>query len=155
MDQIVKDLTELKDFNLERRLPLKVRLALARKLGLRRARVMQCLLMPDSKNELIDPVYDACESGRITYADEYRIEETDLILRAKRSDGSGFAWVAVESSATVTLRDISLARESSNILEVVFGGNVVAAVCGYDIQPEDERRADEMGVAVLLIEPAG
>lgn len=139
--------------NLEFKLPRRVRPILSQRLGLRRARIMQSLLMPESVDELSDPINDAYESGLITFAQESRLEDTDLILRARRRDGDDYVWVSVEASSVVTMRDISRARESAEVLQTVFGEDVVAAVCGYGIRAEDERRAEEIGVAVVIVQP--
>ena len=149
------DVGDLKGDSLEFKLPRRVRPLLSQRLGLRRPRIMQSLLVAEDISDLSDPVYDAYESGRITLEQENRILATDLILRARRAGESGFVWIAVEASATVKMRDISRARDSADVLATVFGEDAIAAVCGYAIRTEDERRAKEMGVEVVIVESSG
>ena len=144
----------LRGDSLEFKLPRRVRPILSQRLGLRRSRIMQSLLVAEAVNELGDPVNDATETGRITLEQESRILDTDLILRARRGDESDYVWIAVEASATVKMRDISRALDSAQVLKTVFGGDAIAAVCGYAIRTEDERRAKEMCVEVVIVEPS-
>ena len=154
MDQFEFDSEDLATFGLEIRLHHRVRPALNQRLGLRRARIMQRLLMPESLDELTEPLYDAYESGRITLEQEACVEDTDLIMRARRAGGTDYVWIAVEASATVKMRDISRARDSAEVLATVFGEDAFAAVCGYAIRTEDERRPNEMGVEAVIVEPS-
>lgn len=71
-----------------------------------------------------------------------------------RGGESDYVWIAVEASATVRMRDILLALDSAQVLKTVFDGDAIAAVCGYAIRMEDERRAKEMRVEVVIVEPS-
>ena len=97
-------------------------------------------------------VEDAELASTISETQRYRIQETDMIVRAQRRDGPGVMHIAVEASATIRENDITRANDSAVALRAVFGGETAAGVAGYDIRSEDRGRADNMGVAVVILD---
>ena len=147
------DVAHLRGDNLEFKLPRRIRPLISQRLGLRRARIMQSLLVADSVAELSDSVDDAYESGLLTSDQETRLDATDLILRAQSKTEGDPVWVAVEASATISGHDIERARQSADALGIVFGGSPVAAVVGYAIKAEDEHYAAVADVEVFVVAP--
>lgn len=100
-------------------------------------------------------VEDAELASTISETQRYRIQETDMIVRAQRRDGPSVMHIAVEASATIRENDITRANDSAVALRAVFGGETAAVVAGYEIRSEDRGRADNMGVAVIILDDPG
>ena len=147
------DVATLKGDSLEVKLHRKIRPLLSRKLGLRRARMMQSPVQ-DTSPELYEPVEAALDAGVVDDAQETRISATDLILRARRKADQAPVWVAVEVSNRVERHDIERARRSADALGMVFEVDTVAAVAGYRLDVADRARAASAGVEVFLVEEA-
>ena len=147
------DVAGLKGSDLEHRLHRKIRPLASQALELRRPRVVHGPLQnPDE--DFADQVEDALGGGRITDAQEARIEATDFILRAQRRSDQATVWIAVEASNKVHAGDIDRARASADALRAVFGVDAVAVVAGYAIDPPDAARARAAGVSYLQAPPA-
>ena len=143
----------LRGDNLEFKLPKRIVPLLSGRLRLRRGYVMHSTLNTDTTRvDIIEEVACAAESGVITEKQETRVLETDLIMRAQSRDDRSFVWLAVEASGVIHRRDIGRAVESAEALEKMFDQNAIPVVVGYNIRPEDQRRADEMGVKTLIVE---
>ena len=151
IETLKADVGILKGDSLERKLHRRIRPLISQRLGLRRARMMQSPFM-DTSRELFEPVEEALDSDRISDPQEARISETDIILQAMRKEDRSQIWVAVEASNNIALNDIERVRQSADALGVVFGQDTIAVVAGYNIHPLDQERANDAGVAVLLIE---
>ena len=147
------DVATLKGDSLEVKLHRKIRPLLSRKLGLRRARMMQSPVQ-DTSPELYEPVEAALDTGVVDDAQEIRISATDIILRARRKADQAPVWVAVEVSNRVERHDIERARRSADALGMVFEVDTVAAVAGYRLDVADRARAASAGVEVFLVEEA-
>ncbi len=146
------DVAGLKGSDLEHRLHRKIRPLASQALELRRPRVVHGPLQnPDE--DFADQVEDALGDGRITDAQEARIEATDFILRAQRRSDQATVWIAVEASNKVHAGDIDRARASADALRAVFGVDAVAVVAGYGIDPPDAARAKAAGVRYLQAPP--
>ena len=150
--EIKTDVAEIKGDCLEFKLPQRIRAFLSQKLALRGTRIMQSALGLESANELSEAVEQAADSGVITDAEETRVLETDLILRARRKRDRSTVWVAVEASHTVDGYDVDRARESAQILRQMFGADSVAVAMGYGVRAGDRSRAEEAGVELFVIE---
>lgn len=147
------DVAGLKGSDLEHRLHRKIRPLASQALELRRPRVVHGPLQnPDE--DFADQVEDALGGGRITDAQEARIEATDFILRAQRRSDQATVWIAVEASNKVHAGDIDRARASADALRAVFGVDAVAVVAGYGIDPPDAARARAAGVRYLQAPPS-
>ncbi len=103
-----------------------------------------------------EPVYDKVDDAHIAsiISDEQlrRIQETDMIVQARRRQDQSHTYIAVEASATVRQSDIVRAKDTADALRAVFEVEAEAVATGYRIRPEDQRRAEEMGVAVVVLE---
>ena len=146
------DVAGLKGSDLEHRLHRRIRPLASQALELRRPRVVHGPLQnPDE--DFADQVEDALGGGRITDAQEARIEATDFILRAQRRSDQATVWIAVEASNKVHAGDIDRARASADALRAVFGVDTMAVVAGYGIDPPDAERARAAGVRYLQAPP--
>ena len=63
-------------------------------------------------------------------------------------------WVAVEASSTVDFSDIDRAKESAEILSVVYGAAAEAVAAGYQIPESVQEYAKQNGVMVVRISRA-
>ena len=146
------DVSDLKGSDLEHRLHRRIRALASQALELRRPRVVQGP-MQEPDEDFAGLVEEALEGGRITDAQEARIEATDFILRAQRRSDRATVWIAVEASNKVHAGDIERARASADALRAVFGVDTVAVVAGYGIDPPDAARAKAVGVRYLQAPP--
>ncbi len=136
---------------LEVRIERRIRPLLSQRLGLRRSRIMLSPAL-DSDTDFDDAIERALRGGAITSAQEARVYATDFILRAQRiADGSS-VWAAIEVSNTINYYDVDRARETAEILGIVFGTESIAVAMGYSIAPQDQRRAEDDGVHALLVD---
>ncbi len=152
VSKLKTDVAELKGDFLEFKLPQRIRAFLSQKLELRGTRIMQSTLGLELGNELSEAVEQAADSGVITGAEETRVLETDLILRARRKLDKATVWVAVEASHTVDGYDVDRARESADILRRLFSTDSVAVAMGYGDRAGDRSRAEETGVEVFVVD---
>ena len=150
--QLVIEVGHLKGTDLEARLHRRVRSRVSQALGLRRARIMQSQLL-EPLPELVERMNSALADGLITDDQDSRVEATDVILQAERKNDGAAIWVAIEASSSLNENDIQRARESADILAVIFEQPTEAAVVGHRIGVLDEERADAARVHVLLVAP--
>ena len=146
------DVSDLKGSDLEHRLHRRIRALASQALELRRPRVVQGP-MQEPDEDFAGLVEEALEGGRITDAQEARIEATDFILRAQRRSDRATVWIAVEASNKVHAGDIERALASADALRAVFGVDTVAVAAGYGIDPPDAARAKAVGVRYLQAPP--
>ena len=142
----------LKSMDVEARLIRSVRSRVSQALGLRRARIMQSELL-EPLPELVERMDTALAGSLITDDQDSRVEATDVILRAERKDGQEWLWVAIEASSSIHQRDIQRARESADILAIMFEEPAEAAVVGHRISDMDSERAGSARVHVLIVPP--
>ncbi len=136
---------------LEYRAAYKLPPRLSRMLGLRRARTVYPVAVPQTHEpSFIYSVEDAEESGLITAEQEMRLRLTDLVFHARRKTDGARVWFAVEVSGAVGPRDIDRASESAAALQTVFGEQAEAVVMGHRIRLHDHQRAEEDGVVVVI-----
>lgn len=146
------DVNCLRSMDVEAKLHRSVRSRVSQALGLRRARIMQSELL-EPLPELVERMDAALASGLITDDQDSRVEATDVILRAERKDGQEWLWVAIEASSSIHQRDIQRARESADILALMFEEAAEAAVVGHRISDMDSERAGSARVHVLIVPP--
>ena len=150
--ELKTDVGHLKGSDLEHRLHRKIRALTSRALEVRRPRVVQGPVQEPDK-DFADQIEDALDGGRITDAQEVRIEATDFILRAQRRSDRAPVWIAVEASNKVRAGDIERVCASADALRAVFGVDAVAVVAGYGIDAPDAARAKAAGVRYLQVSP--
>ena len=119
-----------------------------RRLGLNRVRVLQSKIVIRSP-ELQDAIDDAEEQGLITDAQGSHLEQTDVILVARRKSDREAVHVAVEVSGLIGERDINRARARADTLAIIKGTPVIPAVVGGSIAPPQQALADCQGVSVV------
>ena len=146
------DVADLKGSDLEHRLHRRIRALASQALELRRPRIVQGPLQ-EPEEDFAGQVEDALDGGRITDAQEARIEATDFILRAQWRSDRATVWIAVEASNKVHAGDIERVRASADALRAVFGVDAVAVAAGYGIDPPDAARARAAGVRYLQAPP--
>ena len=137
--------------NSELKLPGRIVPLLSQKIRLRRAEIVRSPTMTMS-SELADAIADAVDSGVLEDWQESRIGLTDIIVRAQRRADRSPVWLAVEASGAIHRRDIERARQSADSLAAAFRQDAIAVVAGYEIDPEENRQADDVGVEVLIVE---
>ncbi len=136
---------------LEVRIERRIRPLLSQRLGLRRSRIMLSPAL-DSDTNFDDAIERALRGGAITSAQEARVYATDFILRAQRITDGSSVWAAIEVSNTINHYDVDRARETAEILGIVFETESIAVAMGYSIAPQDRRRAEDDGVHALLVD---
>lgn len=149
--RVEADVAVLKGDGLEAKLHRRIRSLLSRRLGLRRAQVLQSPVQ-DTRPELFEPVEKAFDAGSIDDKQETRINAADFIVRARRKTDQAPVWVAVEVSNAISRRDIERARQTADALRAVFSQDALAVTAGYRIQPQDQQQADRAGVHALLVD---
>ena len=103
--------------------------------------------------ELAQRLDDAREDGLITSDQDSRVEATDVIMQAERKNDGATIWVAIEASSSIHENDVHRARESADILAVMFDQPAEAAVVGHRINDMDSERAGSARVHVLIVPP--
>ena len=88
--------------------------------------------------------------GAITDDDVDNINNTDMVVQSLRRADRSRLWFAVQ--ATVTIRDdaITRAHAGAESLRKAFGQEVIALTYGRRIAAQQQRLADELGVATLI-----
>ncbi len=137
---------------LESRLPSSI-VPLLRQKGIRlRSAEVMCSPFGGTRRELSDVVEDAVDADILEEWQQDRIGLTDIIVRAQRRADRSPVWLAVEASGAIHRRDIERARQSADSLAAAFRQDAIAVVAGYEIDPEENRQADDAGVEVLIVE---
>ena len=150
VSNLERDVSVLKGDSLEWKLFKRIRPLVSQMMSLRRSRIMLSGIV-EAKPEIEIPLMEAVENGVITASQEMRVLVTDFVMRSVRNeDGSQF-WIAVEVSNNIAQKDIERVKESADALGAVFG-DAVGIVAGYRIHPSDQRRADDSGVRILLVD---
>ena len=140
--------------DLEHRLHGRVAGLMRRVLEVRRARIIQAPTQGPTSG-FLNEVESALEDGRITEGQEWRIDQTDFIIRAQRRADCVPVWVAIEASFTVRRKDVIRARASADALRAVFGAETLAVVAGYGIDAANAAQAEAAGVAYLQVPRPG
>ncbi len=106
--------------------------------GFRRCRVLAI-------DRISDMAYEWEEKGLITPEERQRLQDTDLIVTARRDDRE--VWLAVEVSVKVDKYDVERAVESARIIgKVAPEADSLAVVAGEDLTRGAEASARSHGV---------
>ncbi len=151
MDRMENDVAVLKGDSLEAKCHRRIRPLISSRLGLHRTRILHSPLQ-ETNPDLLSPVEQALARGVISDIQDDRLEETDIILSARRKADSSAVRVAVEVSNNIGQKDIERARMSADALSAVFRQDAVAVVAGYRVHPRDQERADDMNVHLLIVD---
>lgn len=107
--------------------------------------------VPDFRARDFEDNIEALRSrGAITDDDVDNINNTDMVVQSLRRADMSRLWFAVQ--ATVTIRDdaITRAHAGAEALRKAFGQEVIALAYGRRIAAQQQRLADELGVATLI-----
>ena len=100
------------------------------------------------KQDLLDLLDQAVESGAISDHESEDMERTDIVIRGSYPDGNP-AHVVIEASLTVQESDIRRAADRAAILEKAVGGPTRAVVIGESIAGTDQELADREQVQFI------
>ena len=162
IDKNLKSLTtsivDIRGASLESKMPTRLRQRLAAALGLTAPRTLwlaEHYVQPPSRAEEFEMSKErAVAESQITAEEAERLTDTDMVMRATHAQGDTI-YVAVEASGVIGRRDIDRARESASILKKMFGGDAIAAVYGFSIEPvqiEQARANDDVAEVHVFLE---
>ncbi len=125
------DIGHLVGDNLERKIGFRLPALLAHRLELSDLEI----LLYQEREVVVDPelqdvVAQAYARGSINQSQRRRLLETDMIVRARRSDDN-LAFYPVEASAAIGVEDIYRAEESAQIIAAITDLAASPIVCGY------------------------
>ena len=75
---------------------------------------------------------EALDNGKILDAEFNRLQDTDMVMRARDADGRT-VYVAIEASGVIGSGDIGRARRSALTLTKMYSENAIPAVYGFSI----------------------
>ena len=141
---LTNSVNDLRGSALEAKMPTRLRQRAARTLGLTRPRTLwlaEHYVQPPSRAEAFDRLKEqAADSGQISVEEADRLTDTDMIMQATTADGKR-VYIAVEASGVIGDGDISRVRQSADILKKLYGEDVISAVYGLSIEPEQAEQA--------------
>ena len=133
----------------ERRIVRHCRGIVSRRLGIKRAKVLHSINVQE--HEALDLlVANASEAGSITDEQVYDLDLADIIITGAADPGQA-GYAVIEVSETIDDSDVDRASERAAILATVISGPVSAAVIGKAVSDANRRRADQSGVAVIIM----
>ena len=149
LDHIDGKLGVLTGSRLEHRIHRDIPGTVTRWLRLNRLRILQSLLVARSPRfqDLID---DAEELGVITFDEADHLEQTDIMLSARRRDDQRVVHVAISLFRDIANHDVLLARERADSLSKIMSTPAVPVVIGSNIPPDQQELADNLGVATII-----
>ena len=100
------------------------------------------------KQDLLDLLDQAVESGAISDYESEDMERTDIVIRGSDPDGNP-VHVVIEASLTVQESDIRRAADRAAILAKAVGGPTLAVVIGESIAGTDQELADREQVQYI------
>ena len=152
-DRMNDQLGHLTGAELEREIVRILPSRLNRIYGLYRTRVIQGRGVRSEQGEtFLDAVEDATLASVITEEQRQRIEETDMIVRARRQDSRETIYISVEAFATIRERDITRANDSAIALQAAFDAESTPVAAGYQVRSEDRMRAENVGVELIILD---
>ena len=149
LKRVENDVAVLKGEVIELKMANKVVPVVSYKLKLRSGRIVWGGQPTDASIAFVALIYDAYESGAIDERECNRIIATDMIISAVSKESGTRAYVAVEASFVVDIRDVTRAQDSAEILAKVFPNTkTYSAVYGRNVNPIGRAEADRRGVFV-------
>ena len=149
-DAMVANLDYLIDVNYEDKIRGRLKRAVRRHFNILDAQVLYSRKNPNSRH--LDAVLDhAMDASLISEDEEFDLVLIDFILLGQTDHGE-LAYVVIESSFTIKESDVDRVARRANILETASGVVTRAAVIGTTISDANHRRADDLGVTVMVIE---
>ena len=149
LDQIDGKLGTLTGSQLKHRIHRDIPGTVTRWLRLNRLRVLQSLLVSRSP-EFQDLIDDAEELGVITFDEGDHLEQTDIMLSARRRDDQRAVQVAISLFQEIADDDVLLARERADTLSKIMDTPAVAVAIGSNITADQQELAASLGVATII-----
>ncbi len=149
LDNVDGKLGTLTGFRLEHRIHRDIPGTACRWLRMNRLRILQSLQVPRSP-EFQDLINDAEELGVITFDQGDHLEQTDIMLSARRRDDQRTVHMAISLFRDITNDDVSLARERADTLSTIMDTPSILVVIGSSIAPAQQELADSLGVATIV-----
>ena len=149
LDHIDGKLGTLTGLRLEHRIHRDIPGIASRWLRLNRLRVLQSLQVARSL-EFQDLIDDAEDLGVITFDEADHLEQTDILLSARRRDDQRAVQVAISLFQDIADDDVLLARERADTLSKIMGTPAVPVAIGSNIGPAQQELADNLGVATII-----
>lgn len=141
--------SDLKEIILYLRMPNRVVAPVCWEFELRAERIVRGVPPSDFSIEFDDLLDDARERGAIDKTELSGLTETDLIISAVSRKSEARAYVAVEASYAIGVRDVTKALNGAKILAKAFpDAETYAAVYGKRIDDEGRVEAYRRGVFV-------
>ncbi len=150
LDRIEGRLGNLEGAELERRVHSDIANIASRWLGLNRVRIMQSRIVARSP-EFQDIIDDAEEQNLITYEQGDHLEQTDIIVSARRRSDREPVHLAIEVSRTIGDHDIARANERAQSLSAIFATPAISVVVGGNISQSQQELADGFGVRAIIL----
>ena len=97
---------------------------------------------PSRAEEFNKEMEEALNNGKILDAEFNRLQDTDMVMRARDVDGRT-VYVAIEASGVIGSGDIGRARRSALILTKMYSENAIPAVYGFSIAEPQTRQAEQ------------
>ena len=97
---------------------------------------------PGRAEEFNKEMEEALDNGKILDAEFNRLQDTDMVMRARDVDGRT-VYVAIEASGVIGSGDIGRARRSALILTKMYSENAIPAVYGFNIAEPQTRQAEQ------------
>ncbi|MDE0020369.1 MAG: hypothetical protein OXT69_03135 [Candidatus Poribacteria bacterium] len=144
------DIGQLKGESLEVRLDFRLVPKLRQHLKIRKTKVIRSVARPSNGN-FFDEIDDALDEEIITERQRGRVFDTDMILKGVIPQTADDLWIAIEASNAIDASDIDRAKETAQILSVVYQAAAEAVAAGYEISEAAEGYAEQNGVKVILI----
>lgn len=158
LERLNVSVADIRGASLESKMPTRLRQRLAAELHLTTPRTLwlaEHYVQPPSRAEEFEVSRErAVDQSQITADESERLIDTDMVIQATSAQGDRI-HVAVEASGVIGRRDIDRARESANILKKMFGGDSIAAVYGFSIEPvqiEQAREKEDMAEVHVFLE---
>ncbi|MCE2500963.1 MAG: hypothetical protein J4G13_08885 [Dehalococcoidia bacterium] len=149
MDRMDDTVGHLVGAELEREVHANIVNIASRQLGLNRVRILQSKIVTRS-SEFQDAIDDAEEQKLITEDQASHLEQSDVILAARRKNDRISVHVVAEVSGLIGERDIDRAWDRAKTLARIKRTPVIPAVIGGSVAPPQQETANQKGVTVII-----
>lgn len=143
-------LGNLEGMELERQVHRDIANIASRWLGFNRVRILQSHIVVRSP-EFQDAIDAAEEQNLITSEQADHLEQTDVIVSARRRSDRLDVHVAIEVSRSIADRDVTRASERAQSLSAVLETPAISVVVGGSIEQSQQELADRLGVMVIVL----
>ncbi len=148
-DRMEGQISNLNGTSYERKIAKRAARIVRRYLDIRNAELVYSLSNPENPH-LSNLLYQATEDHLISDEQANDLEDADLILLGRNPDGEPI-YIVAEVSITVDDSDVDRAARRARTLQTASGVATQAAVIGTAISDANRQRADQSGVAVIIM----